>query len=196
MNKLLLIFLFLLTSQNLIAQSAFYSNDLSEKDIWNLIEKKREWEKETKRLQLKLDQAAMLNEKADRTATENSQLKSINQGLYKEKGRLNTLLYFTQIQLEDTKEQINALKREKSDLQDRINLLKDKERYYLRSLKAQFKLIQKLDARLNDLEAEIDQQNYIIFNQKLELKRTILNLSKIGSDLLFIQTLRVYFQNE
>lgn len=189
MTKLPTILLLLfLSPTSTLCQSAFYSNDLSEKDIWNLIENKRKWEEEANRLQLKLDQANALSTRKNRTDEENTELKSINQGLFKDKERLQTVLYFTQLQLEHTKEEINTLKNQKRELQDRINILKDKEREYRKSIIALFRLIQNLDAQIEQLQDKVDKQNYIIFNQNMELRRTVLNLSKIGSDLLFAQT--------
>jgi hypothetical protein len=166
-----------------IGATAFYSNDLSQKDIFKLIEDRKKWRDKADELERLLDKVEV---KDPTSEAEKQALRRANSRLYEEKTKIEGLLIMTAQNLERAK---NDLAREETAREiDQQKLKKASEK--VEDLKAivlgQKSLLNKLESKLEGLQRVVKELERQLFKSEALLRQAKLQVFKGETDVLLV----------
>ena len=156
------------------AQTAFYSNDLSKDEIWNLVDDRDKWKKQSKVLEDELKKARAANDVAAITRA--------NRKLYSLRTQLEGVKQLAAAEKSRLEGQLSLLRKDAAKNQKAIADLQQKVAELTETIGEQQKFIVNLQDEIQALRGKVSEQELEIQDRLLELEYARLLVSRNGSD--------------
>lgn len=187
-TKITLISLFLtFFTLNGFSQISFYSNDLNEKEIRELVDDRDDWREKAAEYERKLEEFKRI----PRTPDNSRELETKSREIYRLRSELEGVKRFSEIQKNRLKLEIdrlgNQLDREKSNranIQKKLNEAEDQLLELNKTIEDQQTLIVNLKQEIEGYKEIISEQEAEIQARMAELIRTKILISEKGTDIL------------
>ena len=172
---------------NVSSQISFYSNDLSEKEIRELVDDRDDWKNKAAEYKRKLEEFKRI----PRTPDNSRELETKSREIYRLRSELKGVKRFSEIQKNRLELEIdrleNQLDREKSNranIQKKLNRLEDQLLELNKTIEDQQILIVNLRQEIEGYKEIISEQEAEIQARMAELIRTKILISEEGTDIL------------
>lgn len=167
--------------------TAFYSNDLSQKDIFRLVEDRKKWRNKANELQKQLDriEPADPNSEAEKQA-----LRQTNNRLYEEKTKIEGLLILTAQNLERAQMRLNQLQQARVADQAALKEAAQKIEDLSVIIRSQKSLIGQLEDKIGNLQSVVRELERELFKAEAFLRQAKLQVFKAETDVFMVMNKR------
>lgn len=187
-KKVTFIYLFIIFfTSNGFSQSSFYSNDLSEKEIRELVDDRDDWKEKAAEYQRKLEEFKRI----PRTPDDSRELEMKSREIYRLRSELEGVKRFSEIQknrleldIERIKDHVDRAKSNRANIQKKLNEAEDKLLELNKTIEDQQTLIVNFRQEIEGYKEIISEQEAEIQARMAELIRTKILISEKGTDVL------------
>lgn len=166
-----------------VGATAFYSNDLSQTDIFNLIEDRKKWRRKANELQKLLDR---IEPKDPTSEAEKQSLRKANSRLYEEKTKIEGLLIMTAQNLERAKSDLAREERAREIDQQKLKKANEKLEDLKAIVRSQKSLLSNLEGKLDELQGVVKELERQLFRSEAFLRQAKLQVFKAETDVLLV----------
>lgn len=167
--------------------TAFYSNDLSQNDIFKLVEDRKKWREKANQLQRLLDK---IEPKDPNSEAEKQELRRSNSRLYEEKTKVEGLLILTAQNLERAKAELARCQQAKEMNQTALKKANQKVEDLSLIIRSQKSLIGKLNGKLDNLKSIVRELERQLFEAEAFLRQAKLQVFKAETDVFMVTNKR------
>lgn len=167
--------------------TAFYSNDLSQRDIFKLVEDRKKWREKADRLQRLLNNTQPKNPNSE---AEKQALRKANAQLYEEKTKVEGLLLLTAQNLERAKAELERCQKAKKMNQTALKRANEKVEDLSAIIRSQKALINKLNGKLDNLQSVVRELERQLFKAEAFLRQAKLQIFKAETDVFLVTNKR------